>query len=227
MGFPLNDFIHLRPYVYHLTSRENLRRLMRTRRLECAADLIFRSDKPELLSERRAKHHCLLIDGETAWLRDQVPLKEGCIEFEQGWDLARLVEHINRRVFFWPGTADGFSDYGLRHLGKYFDEGPALLRIPLDKLVKANEGNPPRLCAFNSGSPRVVGGKKSPRGSKTFVTAEEFPRKRKDVIEVTFDGAVFLPDETEARHVTVTPWGSISTDETKPEQPKRRSDEQG
>jgi hypothetical protein len=226
MGFPLKDFIRLRPYVYHLTSRENLRRLKRTGRMECAAGLILRSDRPELLRERRVKHEPLLIEGETAWLRDQLPLKKGCIDFEVGWDLARLVEHINRRVFFWPGWADGFSDYGFRHLGRYFDEGPALLRIPLDKLVKANEGNPPRLCAFNSGSPRVVGGKKSPRGSKTFVTAEEFPRKCGDVVEVTFEGGVILPDETEARFVTVTPWGPILEEEAKPEEPERKSNEQ-
>jgi hypothetical protein len=217
MGFPLKDFIRLRPYVYHLTSRENLRRLKRTGRMDCAAELILRSDRPDLLRKRRDKHEPLLVDGETVWLRDQLPLSEGSILFEEGWDLARLVEHINRRVFFWPGRADGFSDYGLRHLGRYFEEGPALVRIPLGKLVEANKGNAPRLCPYNSGSPRVVSGKKSPRGSKTFVTAEAFPKDRNDVVEVTFEGGVVLPDEAEVRFITVTPWGPIPVEETKPE----------
>ncbi len=226
MGFQLDEFLRLRRYVYHLTSHENLRRLKRTGRMDCAAELILRSDRPELLRERRVEHVPLLIDGETVWLRDQLPLKAGCIAFEEGWDQAKLVEHINRRVFFWPGRADGFSGYGLRHLGRYFDEGPALLRIPLDKLLEVNEGNVPRFCAFNSGSPRVVGGKKSPRGSKTFVKAEEFPKKCTEVVEVTFEGGVNLPHETEARFVTVTPWGPITSEETNPGEPVRKKNDQ-
>ena len=51
MGFPLKDFIRLRPYVYHLTSRDNLRRLKRTGRVDCAAELILRSDRPGLLRD--------------------------------------------------------------------------------------------------------------------------------------------------------------------------------
>jgi hypothetical protein len=209
MGFKLLDFIKLRPYVYHLTSRDNLRRLKRTGRMDSAAQLIRMAERPDLLWKRRDKHEPLQIGDETVWLRDQLPLDEGSIRFEEGWDMPRLVEHINRRVFFWPGRAEGFSDYGLRHLGRYLEEGPALLRVPLDKLVEVNKGNPPGLCAYNSGSPRVVKKKKSPRGSKTFVTAEEFPKGRKDVVEVTFENFVLLPDETEVRFFTVTAWGPI------------------
>jgi len=49
------------------------------------------------------------------------------------------------------------------------------------------------------------------------VTAEEFPKKSNDVVEVTFEGGVVLPDETEARFVTVIPWGPIPAEEVKPE----------
>ena len=209
MGFELQDFIKLRPYVYHLTSRDNLHRLELTGRMDSAAELLRMAEETDLLQKRRVKHEPLRIDDETVWLREQLPLDEGSITFEEGWNMPRLVEHINRRVYFWPGRAEGFSDYGLRHLGRHLEEGPTLLRIPLGKLVEANKGNPPRLCAYNSGSPRVVNGKKSPRGSTTFVTAEEFPRGWKGVIEVTFENFVLLPDETEVRFFAVTAWGPI------------------
>ena len=75
--------------------------------------------------------------------------------------------------------------------------------------MKANKGNPPRFCAYNSGSPRVVNGKKSPRGSTTFVTAEEFPKGKKEVVEVTFENFVRVPKETEVRFFNVTAWGQI------------------
>ena len=34
MGFELQEFIKLRPYVYHLTSRDNLRRFKLTGRMD-------------------------------------------------------------------------------------------------------------------------------------------------------------------------------------------------
>ena len=130
MGFELQEFIKLRPYVYHLTSRNNLHRFKLTGRMDSAAELLRMAARTDLLQERRVKHEPLRIDDETVWLRDQLPLHEGSILFEEGWDMPKLVEHIIRHVFFWPGRAEGFSDYGLRHLGRYLAEGPALLRIP-------------------------------------------------------------------------------------------------
>src|SRR5437879_1180441 len=64
-------------------------------------------------------------------------------------------------------------------------------------------------CAYNSVSPRVANKKRSPRGSKAFVTAEEFPKGRRDVVEVTFENFVLLPHETEVRFSTVTAWRPI------------------
>jgi hypothetical protein len=209
MGFQLKDFIDLRPFVYHLTSRDNLRRLKRTGRIDSAAELMRMAERTDLLRKRRDKHEPLRIADDTVWLRDQLPLNEGSILFEEGWDLPTLIESLNRRVFFWPGRAEGFRGSGLRHLGRYLEEGPALLRIPLDKLLEANMRNPPRLCAYNSGSPRTVKKKKSPRGSTTFVLAEEFPMGLKDVVEVTFENFVQLPNEVEVRFFTVTAWGPL------------------
>ena len=193
MPFVFDDFANQRPYLYHLTSTDNLNRIRATRTLQSAAELMRSAGRLDLLRVRRRQSMEINIDGAAIMLRDQFPLRAGHIDFEDGWDIDRLVESINSRVFFWPGDSTSPIDYGIRHFGKYADEEPAILRIGLREVVAANSTIPPLYCPYNSGSPRTVDRKKSPRGSSTFLPCEAFPRRHTDVVEVTFEGQINLP----------------------------------
>ena len=128
-------------------------------------------------------------------VRDQAPLHAGNVEFEAGWDFARLVAALNDRVYFWPGTADSPIEYGLRHLGRYLSESPAIIKIPTRSLFAINPA--PLFCGYNSGSPRCSGGRKSPRGSTTFQSGANCTLGASDVVEVTFEEVARLPSEAE------------------------------
>jgi len=186
-----------------------LSRIRREARLQSAAALMLRANAGGLLSARRGGHLSIELDGETILLRDQAPLHAGNIRFEAGWDLPRLIEHLNRRVFFWPGGEDGPIAYGRRHHERYAAEAPVVLRVRLRELLEANPGRVPLFCQRNSGSPRTVNGKKSPRGSDTFVTCENFPRGPRGVVEVTFEDEVVLPPDTEFRLRTDEGWAPL------------------
>jgi hypothetical protein len=70
-------------------------------------------------------------------------------------------------VFFWPGREAGPNDHGRRHYERYRNDDVVLIRVPTQRMPEGAE-----VCFFNSGSPRCVDGRKSPRGSATFVRPE-------------------------------------------------------
>ena len=106
---------------------------------------------------------------------------------------ADLLDALDARVIFWPGTSEGPRDHGRRHFERYRQELPVTLRSATSRLFLANAGLEPAFCAYNSGSPRFSGGRPSPRGPDTFVTASRFPRPAADVVELSFDEGVSLP----------------------------------
>ncbi len=209
MVFCLQRFAELRPYVYHLTATDNLGRIRDLRRLDSAELLLNQADQSALLHQRRPSHHAITIDGDTVILRDQAPLHEGNMALEPGWTFPQVVAMLNQRVFFWPGTASGPNDNGLRHHGRYEAEQPAVLRMRTQSILRANPKAPPYFCRYNSGSPRCSGGIKSPRGAATFQSAGETGFPPGKVVEVTFVGHVHLPDDTELRGATWEKWGAL------------------
>jgi hypothetical protein len=116
---------------------------------------------------------------------------------------------LNARVFFWPGGRVGPIDYGVRHFNRYASSKPAVIRVAFGDVLRANSGATPELCAYNSGAPRCSGGRKSPRGAETFVTAARFPRSPAEVREVTFVGSVALPESTEVADALGGPWRQL------------------
>lgn len=194
----LSQFTKLRPYLYHTTAQGNLERIHAEKRLRSAAALVKAAGSDLSLSERRPTSVVLTFEyGADVTLRDQRPLHAGAIEFEGGWTLPTLVEHLNGHVFFWPGTANGPIPSGVRHAHRYVQAGESLLflRIPTKALMEAT----PRFSIVNSGSPRYSGGVKSKRGPETFRQAAAFLESPGRVIEVVFAGAVDLPATTEVR----------------------------
>jgi hypothetical protein len=209
MPFLFDDLANRKPYLYHLTSAQNLERIRDTRTLESAAELMRRAGRLDLLRFRRRQSVQIFVDGKAIMLRDQAPLHQGHIAFDDGWDIGRLIESINSRVFFWPGDSNSPIAYGRRHFGRYAEEKPVILRVGLREVVAANLPIPPMYCPYNSGSPRTVAGKKSPRGPSTFLPCDAFPRSHQGVVEVTFEGHISLPHMEALDQAGVDSWAPL------------------
>src|SRR5262245_39360394 len=126
MGLEVSEFAKLRPFLYHLTNRENIRRIKSMLALESAERLLYEARRSEWLDARRVGPVSISIDSVVIKIRDQDPLQERSIAFEPGWNLARFVRHVNRFVFFWPGSGVGPIDYGRNHFQRYASEAPLL-----------------------------------------------------------------------------------------------------
>ena len=180
MPFTLDRFIELRPFLFHLTATDNLNRIVEVRVLQPAKELLAIGGWSTPQTAPRRAHKPVEIDGHTVWIRDQRPLHAGHIAFDEGWDLPRFLSHVDAHVFFWPGTELGPIKAGLNHFDTYAHERPALLRVSTRDLFAANPGLEPLFSRYNSGAPRTVNGRKSPRGSRTYRTRDSRGTARRD-----------------------------------------------
>jgi hypothetical protein len=206
MPFEPLAFATLRPYLFHLTARNNVSRIRSVRRLDSMVDLARKAGRLDLLDVRRRDHVRLTVHGEVVHIRDQAPLHERNMLLEDGWTFSRFVRHLNERVFFWPGGVSGPISFGLRHFGRYAQEGPVLIRVPTEKLFAANPKARLLFCRYNSGSPRWSRGVASPRGPSTFLPAAKAPFSPASVVEVAAVGGVRLPIETQISSNPAGPW---------------------
>lgn len=196
MSFTLEQFVGTRPRLYHLTARANLSGIEAHGELWPAHQLMQRASDSTMLRTRRSDAR--LFDdaaGQVASLRDQRPLSEGNVALEDGWTFEDLIEALNRRVFFWPGTDTRPIPHGVRHFRRYLSEEPIVIRVRTAALFELNPA--PEFCRYNSGSPRCTGGRKSPRGPDTFASATAIDASVGEVVEVTFEGPVLLPGDFE------------------------------
>lgn len=210
----LTAFVRLRPLAFHTTAAGNLPRLIETRTVESTRTLFMRAGASvdPRLRQRRDKSVPLDIGQHRVVVRDQRPIAEGAIDFEAGWDLARLVEHLNGFAFFWPGTTRGPIDYGRNHFERYKAEGEDLvvLRVRTEALIDMNTERPPFFSRCNSGSARMQNGKGVPRGSMTFLAASSFEKRAGDVKELVFEGHAVLPATTEWARSLEGPWAALA-----------------
>lgn len=201
----LNKLIQLRPYLYHFTARENTEYLRSHRSLLSTNQLLSQTEggaKPA----RRAARLTARVSGAEVVIRDQAPLYPANIELTGDWSFENLLHSLDSRVFFWPGAEQGPIDYGRRHFQRYETEQPLVLRLPFENLLRENPKRVPYLCKFNSGSPRYVNGRASPRGPDTFMPPNEFSHRPSEVVEITFLDSVKLPKSTECSGHFEGPW---------------------
>ena len=185
----IERFISLRPYLYHLTSKENAEKIVDGRVLYSTNELLRRSDATnhdQLNRKRRAESVPIKIGEETFWLRDQLPISEvnlvKCLT--DGWGVGDFLYHLNDRVFMWPTIGRLMS-----HYMTYESEKPVLFRFSTAEILAANPHV--KFCRLNSGATRsnsYLGGAPPDRGSRTFLPASEFERTPSQVVEVTFEG---------------------------------------
>jgi hypothetical protein len=202
MAIDLQRFIELRPYLYHVTARENRSLLAREMILEPAAELMRRAGRPDLFRWRRPDPVILRIDGDQVILKDQRPLIEANLSLDGSWALEDFVEYLNQHVFFWPGRSDGPILHGVRLLARYDASAPLVLRVSTRDVIDANSGCEPLFCPYNSGAPRQQGGRRARRGPHLFASAERFQRRESEVVELAYRSRVALPDSAEEQSGT-------------------------
>ena len=205
MAFALQRLIELRPHLYHLTAASNLSSIVKTKSLRSADLLLADAGMMEQSSQRRLDHLNFRHGHDSVQIRDQKPLIEGAIDFEEGWNISRLVQFINQHVFFWPGNHAGPIGAGVNHFERYRSEAPVILRLAtadlLDKGLKFSR--------YNSGAPRCSGGRYSPRGSMTYVPALNFLGTASEVVEVVVFGDCPLPATAEVSTSPAGPWSKL------------------
>lgn len=206
MAFTLTEFTATRPYLYHLTSSANVARLLKTRLLQSAAELLRAAKQDDWLRQKRRDTLVIAVNGDEVHLRDQQPLYAGKTRLEDGWTFEDLVLQLNERVFFWPGWPEKSISYGERHFDRYADEKPVILRVRTDELFDANHNAGPHFCKYNSGSPRTTQGRGSPRGLSTFVSCDAATYRPSSVVEVTYRRSVTLPERIELGKSPLGPW---------------------
>lgn len=210
MAFLIDNFVRVRPYLYHLTARDNLPRIIRTGRLESAARILQAAGRPHLVRLKRPLHEIVHIAGESIHVRDQSPLHTGNTGLPDGWTFGDFLQHLNQKVFFWPGKNAGPIPYGIRHHGRYRGESLSIIRVSTASVIDANLSNPPLFCKYNSGSPRCSNGKPSPRSLDTFRTADRVDFRPADVVEVVFDDLVILPVDAQVGDLPTGPWSNLT-----------------
>lgn len=194
MPFDLVRFINTRPRLYHLTARSNAPLIQADGQLRPAIEILREAGRVDLLNARRKRSEVVTIGSKSIHIRDQSPLHAGNLSLDGGWQFDRFVRHLNEHVFFWPGTTAGPIDYGRRHFERYATEDNVVLVFSTEEIFAANLSLAPRFCKYNSGSPRCTGGKPSPRGSGTFMHADQLSFAPSNVVEVVFPGPVTLPN---------------------------------
>lgn len=191
-------FAHIRPFLYHATSRENLAGIKAEAFLDPAAALMRRSGRADLLRWRRRQPIALHVGDHIAIVGDQIPLDPDTISLERGWAFEDFVEYLNEHVFFWPGTAEGPLKTGVHMPVGLEDEHTIMLRLPTADLFSVNEDEP-RFCPVNVRAVRSEDARRSRRGSHLFAIAAEFGRRETDVVEVGYRSRVELPASTMIR----------------------------
>ena len=189
------SFAKLRPYLYHLTDRENFKQIAKDNRLISTTVIAEQVDHPDSTSFLRTKRpsHVKMQNGTTTYIiRDQKPISEVVLRrsLENGCSYEDFLYLLNSRVFFWP-TLSRLQ----RHFKRYEQENPIIIRVETEAIFALNQQ--PMFCQYNSGATRCSshwGGNAPQRGHNTFLQADRYNLSIGSVAEVTFEGCCILPD---------------------------------
>lgn len=194
MAFSIAQYAALRPTLWHLTHRQNLAFIEKSRLLMPADRLAA----TPLESLRRVRH----LEPGVPVLRDQELLQEKCIQLQAGFSFTDWLKELNRRVFFWSGWPDR-PIKAARDARDRYHHSDIMIRCLF--LQIAND-HTPYFSRCNSGAPRMQHGKKVPRGPNTFLLGQQCDFPPSKVVEITFLQPVKLPWDCEVRSSLEGPW---------------------
>jgi hypothetical protein len=210
----ITKFIKLRPILYHLTDKRNIKNLQHNGgMLYSTTELVSMStlskeEKVEIIRERRPIHKEITCNGQLVHIRDQRPISiknlQKCIPM--GWSIGDYIQLLNEKVFFWP-TLNRLN----RHYNRYAHEKPVIIKV--DTAILFNLNPQPEFCHLNSGATRsssYYDGGPPPRGGATFLGASAYPFTQASVAEVTFPKLCSLPKKLQIGSSPNGPWKILS-----------------
>jgi hypothetical protein len=192
----LDKFIRERPFLYHLTYRENVPNIIAKGQLFSTSELVRMSairEYEDILRKRRSGPVEIKIARRSYFIRDQRPISEVNLAkcLTDGWGIGEFLYHLNGRVFMWPTVKRLWS-----HFGTYADEKPVILRFMTRDIIDANPHV--KFCRLNSGATRsnsYLHGAPPERGPGTFLSAADFSYSVGAVAEVTFENNCVISGE--------------------------------
>lgn len=190
----LDKFIVQKPYLYHLTYKENLESIFKTGTLY-SAEYLFKlsgdSKAQRYITTKRVEKIKINVEGFEIIIRDQHPISEVALEkcLTDGWTCSDYFKCLNKRIFMW-------SDQNRlqRHYDRYKKEKPSILKLETRNIIGLNSHV--KFSRINSGATRpnsYLGGIAPMRGKDTFLQAENFELSVSNVAEVTFESRCILP----------------------------------
>jgi hypothetical protein len=205
----LDQLCEKRPFLYHLTNRENVPSIVRERVMWSASALLQAAEDHaprRYIREKRPNHVTIRVRRQNVHIRDQRPISEKLLAncLLGGLVLGDYYELLNDRVFFWP-TLQRLR----RHYDRYEPEGPTILRFRTEDLLALNHVE---LSRLNSGATRAnsyLGGVAPPRGRETFRSPDNYEHGISSIAEVTVEGYCTLPDNFEQAPSPDGPWTEI------------------
>jgi hypothetical protein len=192
----LEEFYSRNEYLYHLTSRDNLKSILDGGELYSTKEILRRSsltnaEKQQILSERRPIHTYVNLNGVEVMIRDQRPISTRALSktLTDNWTVGQFLESLNSRVFFWPNLKRLQI-----HFDRYKSEEPKIIRVRTQEMIEAN-ANVLKFCRLNSGATRCHPKWKAPppRGANTFLKVGDVTYSAREVAEVTFEKLCVLP----------------------------------
>lgn len=197
------------PYVYHLTSAENLPVIANDRTLQSTTSLVNNSTltsegKSKLLHSRRESHTVIEVNKTPVHIRDQQPISIKSLKkcLQDNLTYGEFIKLLNDRVFFWPSIKRLAI-----HFNRYENEKPIIFKISLSDLIDNNDNV--LLCHLNSGATRCHpkwGGAPPPRGLNTFKSIDEYDEGLTRLAEVTILDSCIIPTSSAVGHHPNGPW---------------------
>lgn len=207
----IDALIQKRPFLYHLTSRDNLQNIRNAKMLLSTNTIVNMSelsddDKNTFKRTKRKGHKVLSVNGQDYSIRDQDPINMNLLpRCLNNISADEYIMLLNNRVFFWP-TINRLK----RHFDRYVHEEPVILKIRTEDILGLN--NDVLLSRLNSGATRChpsYGGSPPPRGSETFIPVNNWNLGVSSVAEVTVIDECQLPDHYFVGEHYHGPWVSI------------------
>jgi hypothetical protein len=193
-------------HSYHVTSAANLVSIRQSRVLWPTHTLLKRAKKHYFLRRRRTRDIPLRVEGQQILIRNQSPLDPSSLDLGATGTLEEYVASLNSYVYFWPGTALGPREDGVRMFERTNGKRSIVIRVPTRSLLEANRASPTCVATCNTGVAWTEQGRRSRRGPEVFQPVEKFSEQPASIHEICFGNDVRLPESAEYGTNPAGPW---------------------
>lgn len=193
-------------HSYHVTSVANLVPIRQSRTLLPTQTLLDRAKRHYFLRRRRTRDVLIRVDGHQILIRNQIPLDPKSLDLGATGTLKDYVACLNSYVYFWPGTALGPNEDGVRMFERTNGKHSIMIRVLTRSLIDRNRASPMFVATCNTGVAWTVQGIKSRRGPEVFKAIDVFLEQPTSIHEICFGGNVRLPDGAEYGITPTGPW---------------------